>query len=110
MARPLRIEYAGAYYHVMNRGNRRQTVFAEPKDYELCLGTETFRERVRRAYVLTRTADRPEQPAFARARRSIPFDAVAGAVGEVCGVKPKGTGGHTYPFHILVLDGPLGRR
>ncbi len=56
MARPLRIEYAGAYYHVMNRGNRRQTVFAEPKDYELCLGTETFRERVRRAYVLTRTA------------------------------------------------------
>ena len=37
MARPLRIEYAGAYYHVMNRGNRRQTVFAEPKDYELFL-------------------------------------------------------------------------
>ncbi len=37
MARPLRIEYAGAYYHVMNRGNRRQTVFAEPRDYELFL-------------------------------------------------------------------------
>ena len=53
------------------------------------LGTETFRDRVRRAYVLTRTADRREQPAFARARRSIPFDAVARAVGEVCGVKPK---------------------
>ena len=37
MARPLRIEYAGAYYHVMNRGNRRQVVFAEPQDYELFL-------------------------------------------------------------------------
>ena len=37
MARPLRIEYAGACYHVMNRGNRRQTVFAEARDYELFL-------------------------------------------------------------------------
>jgi len=35
MARPLRIEYAGVYYHVMDRGDRRQTVFAGPKDYEL---------------------------------------------------------------------------
>ncbi len=52
------------------------------------LGTETFRDRVRRAYVLTRTEDRREQPAFARARRSIPFDAVARAVGR-SGVKPQ---------------------
>jgi putative transposase len=37
MARPLRIEYAGAYYHVMNRGNGRQAVFTEPRDYELFL-------------------------------------------------------------------------
>jgi REP element-mobilizing transposase RayT len=37
MARPLRIEYAEAYYHVMNRGNRRQTVFTGPGDYELFL-------------------------------------------------------------------------
>ena len=37
MARPLRIEYAGAYYHVMNRGNQRQTVFAGPNDYTLFL-------------------------------------------------------------------------
>jgi REP element-mobilizing transposase RayT len=28
MARPLRIEYAGAVYHVLNRGNYRQDVFA----------------------------------------------------------------------------------
>ncbi len=27
MARPLRIEYPGAWYHVMNRGGRRRLVF-----------------------------------------------------------------------------------
>jgi len=27
MARPLRIEYPGAYYHVMNRGLSRRCVF-----------------------------------------------------------------------------------
>ena len=32
MARPLRIEYPGAYYHVMNRGLNRQRIFAEDKD------------------------------------------------------------------------------
>jgi len=37
MARPLRIEYAGASYHVMNRGNRRADVFLSPSDYELFL-------------------------------------------------------------------------
>jgi hypothetical protein len=31
MARPLRIEYAGAHYHVMNRGNGRQVVFTEAR-------------------------------------------------------------------------------
>jgi len=32
MARPLRIEYPGAYYHVMNRGNRREDIFLTNKD------------------------------------------------------------------------------
>ena len=27
MARPLRIEYPGAYYHVINRGNNRGKIF-----------------------------------------------------------------------------------
>jgi len=35
MARPLRVEYAGALYHVMNRGNRRERVFRKRADYEL---------------------------------------------------------------------------
>jgi putative transposase len=33
MARPLRIEFAGAVYHVSTRGNARQTVFIHEKDY-----------------------------------------------------------------------------
>ena len=37
MARPLRIEFPGAYYHVMNRGNQRQTVFHRTEDYRLFL-------------------------------------------------------------------------
>ena len=32
MARPLRIEYPGAYYHVMNRGNRREDIFITNND------------------------------------------------------------------------------
>ncbi len=35
MARPLRIEYPGAWYHVMNRGRRREKIFFSDKDYEL---------------------------------------------------------------------------
>lgn len=34
MARPLRIEYEGAFYHVTSRGNERKRIFHGPKDYE----------------------------------------------------------------------------
>jgi putative transposase len=37
MARPLRIEYPGACYHVVNRGNRREQVFNGEDDYFLFL-------------------------------------------------------------------------
>ncbi len=32
MARPARIEYEGAFYHVMNRGNRREDIFIDDND------------------------------------------------------------------------------
>jgi REP element-mobilizing transposase RayT len=32
MARPGRIEYEGAFYHVMNRGNRREAIFIDNQD------------------------------------------------------------------------------
>lgn len=35
MARPLRIEYPGAWYHVLNRGRRRERIFFSDNDCEL---------------------------------------------------------------------------
>ena len=39
MARPLRIEFPGATYHVTSRGNRGQPIFADDADRELFLAT-----------------------------------------------------------------------
>ena len=35
MARPLRIEYPGAWYHVMNRGRRAEKIFHYTYDYRM---------------------------------------------------------------------------
>jgi len=35
MARPLRIEYPGAWYHVMNRGRRAEEIFNDKRDYQM---------------------------------------------------------------------------
>ena len=34
MARPLRIEYPGAAYHVISRGNAKKPVFKDDADHE----------------------------------------------------------------------------
>jgi REP element-mobilizing transposase RayT len=34
MARKLRVQYPGAIYHVMNRGDRREAIFGEAGDRE----------------------------------------------------------------------------
>jgi REP element-mobilizing transposase RayT len=39
MARKLRVEYPGAIYHVMNRGDRREPIFKDDQDYRLFLDT-----------------------------------------------------------------------
>jgi putative transposase len=39
MSRPLRIEFSDAWYHVLNRGRRRESIFRDPKDYEIFLQT-----------------------------------------------------------------------
>ena len=39
MARKLRIEYPGAIYHVMNRGDRREAIFHDDRDRDLFLAT-----------------------------------------------------------------------
>ncbi len=38
MARPLRIEYPNAWYHVMNRGRRGDNVFSDKTDFKTFLG------------------------------------------------------------------------
>jgi REP element-mobilizing transposase RayT len=39
MARKLRIQYPGAVYHVMNRGDRREAIFKDDQDYQCFLRT-----------------------------------------------------------------------
>jgi len=38
MARPLRIEFAGALYHITCRGDRRGAIFEDDQDRERFLG------------------------------------------------------------------------
>ncbi len=45
MARPLRIDYPGAYHHVINRGNNRQAIVRDNRDRERFL--ETLRVSVK---------------------------------------------------------------
>jgi len=39
MARPWRIEYDGAYYHVVSRGNEGRDIFHDDKDRRVFLDT-----------------------------------------------------------------------
>ena len=56
MARPLRIEFSGAYYHMMNQGNLQEDIFLTYRDRQVFLGGladsyETYRNKLI-AYVL----------------------------------------------------------
>ena len=35
MSRPLRIEYSGAWYHVMIRGRRKENIFLNREDHKV---------------------------------------------------------------------------
>jgi len=37
MARPLRIEFPGAVYHITSRGNERKTIFKDDQDRKMFL-------------------------------------------------------------------------
>ena len=39
MARKLRIQYPGAIYHVMNRGDHQEQIFCDDDDREMFLAT-----------------------------------------------------------------------
>ena len=51
MPRQLRVEFAGAIYHVMSRGDRREDIFRDDKDREWFLTTLAGQLRV----ITTRT-------------------------------------------------------
>jgi len=53
VARPLRVEYAGAFYHVMNRGNAGGEIFVSRKDKEKF--TEYFGKSVERFSIIIHT-------------------------------------------------------
>jgi len=37
MSRPLRLEFAGALYHITSRGNGRNSIYLQDDDFELFL-------------------------------------------------------------------------
>ncbi|MFM4974438.1 hypothetical protein [Aeromonas rivipollensis] len=37
MSRPLRLEFAGALYHITARGNERKAIYADEADFEVFL-------------------------------------------------------------------------
>jgi putative transposase len=39
MARKLRVQYPGAIYHIMNRGDRREAVFRDDQDRKCFIST-----------------------------------------------------------------------
>ena len=53
MSRKLRIEYPGAMYHVMNRGDQREDIFRDDQDRQKFVSTleretRSFRDRASR--------------------------------------------------------------
>ena len=53
MARPLRVEYPGAYYHVINRGNNQEHIFKNDRDKEKFL--EYLEKAVERFSIIIHT-------------------------------------------------------
>src|ERR1043165_7483358 len=65
MPRKLRLEYAGAIYHVMNRGDRREAIFLDDKDREEFLRTlgETCAKTGWQVHALCRSRTDPSKAA-----------------------------------------------
>jgi hypothetical protein len=49
MVRPFRIEFPGAWYHVMNRGRRGKNIFPE-KESSVCFSSSEFLDRVKKKF------------------------------------------------------------
>src|SRR3972149_5494619 len=97
MGRPLRIEFPGAIYHVMSRGNARQRIFRDARDYErLCEGLEQTVDRFgfeifsfvcmpNHLPLLFRTPEPNLYISYRGSRNASMASAIAGAPSEVAG-------------------------
>jgi len=47
MSRPLRIEYYGSWYHVMNRGRWSESIFSDEQDYKEFQGLGNMTEKLK---------------------------------------------------------------
>ncbi len=63
MARPIRIQYPGAVYHVMARGNHGQKIFADDADRKTFLSAlaEACAKTGWRIHAFTQRTQRPKQ-------------------------------------------------
>ena len=80
MARPLRVEFPGAIYHAMSRGNARQKIFR---------GRDSFVDWVKRKFLLARAADPREEPALVHLQRSHSVPDLAAIVAREYAVEAK---------------------
>jgi len=69
MAGPLRIEYPGAFYHVMARGNRGRKIFADDADRRRFLDTLAWWLRRRTTVSLRWVGERLRVGHYTRANR-----------------------------------------
>lgn len=69
MARRLRLQYPGAIYHAMNRGDRREAIFSDDQDRECLLETLAETRRKTDRQVL---AHGIAQPPVTKGRKQTP--------------------------------------
>ena len=74
MARKLRVEYPGAVYHVMNRGDRREAIFRDDQDREVFLAILAGGRRTCPPCQRGRRQGRPGRPAAGGDRDDRPMD------------------------------------
>jgi len=53
MARPLRVEYPGAYYHIINRGNAGENIFIDEIYRKLWYSLKGFAQKGRTSPLCT---------------------------------------------------------
>ena len=99
MARPLRIEFPGAYYHVTARGVNRAAIYFDDEDHELFLeklATAHIRFdliihghcEMSNHYHLEVDKAKPDVPALNKARLRPNLEQVCRVVSDVYGVEP----------------------